>query len=194
MEHGQITYIETKAECRHLKKLVCKGILRQVFIDRRYSQSCWYFRPSFLKCCPSNPLSDSTLPTPLPCVNKYAIHIHYTVWKGGGGAVLGLRQMDTYRKVPLLLVNFLFRWRHFAWPSMSLSFHGWEIKHCFNQCCGSGSESGSTGSTCFWSSWMRIRILLSLSKNSTKNLDFYCIVTSFWLFIFEKWCKCTFKK
>ncbi len=26
-----------------------------------------------------------------------------------------------------------------------------------------------------------------------KNLDSYCFVTSFWLFIFEKWCKCTFK-
>jgi hypothetical protein len=50
-----------------------------------------------------------------------------------------------------------------------------------NQCCGSGSESGagSTGSTCFWASWIRIRILLSLSKYSKKNLDFYCFVTSF---------------
>jgi hypothetical protein len=30
----------------------------------------------------------------------------------------------------------------------------------YNQCCGSGSESGSgsTGSTCFWPSWTRIRI------------------------------------
>jgi hypothetical protein len=27
-----------------------------------------------------------------------------------------------------------------------------------HQCCGSGSESGSTGSTCFWASWIRIRI------------------------------------
>ncbi len=30
--HGQIKYIETKAKCRHLKKLTCKGTLRQVFI------------------------------------------------------------------------------------------------------------------------------------------------------------------
>jgi hypothetical protein len=42
------------------------------------------------------------------------------------------------------------------------------------QCCGSGS-----GSTCFWASWIRIWILLTLSKNSKKNLDFYCFVTSF---------------
>ncbi len=34
----------------------------------------------------------------------------------------------------------------------------------------------------------------SLSKNSKKNLHFYRFVTSFWLFIFEKWCKSTFKK
>jgi hypothetical protein len=47
------------------------------------------------------------------------------------------------------------------------------------QCC--GSESGSSGSTCFWASWIRIRIhlsevwiririLLSLSQNSKKTL------------------------
>jgi hypothetical protein len=44
------------------------------------------------------------------------------------------------------------------------------------QCCG----SGSVGSVCFWASW--IRILLSSSKNSKKNLDSYCFVTSFWHF------------
>ncbi len=33
-----------------------------------------------------------------------------------------------------------------------------------------------------------------IKKNSKKNLDSYCLVTSFWLFIFEKWCKCTCKK
>jgi hypothetical protein len=63
--------------------------------------------------------------------------------------------------------------------------------HYRNHCC--GSESGSV-STCFWASWvrihysevwiririwLRIRILLSLSKNSKKNLDSYCFVTSF---------------
>jgi hypothetical protein len=70
----------------------------------------------------------------------------------------------------------------------------------YRQCCGSGSTS-------FWASWIQIRIhwpevwiririwiLLSLSKNSKKNLDFYCFVPSFWLFTFENWCKSTFKK
>jgi hypothetical protein len=62
------------------------------------------------------------------------------------------------------------------------------------QCC--GSESGSTGSTCFWAFWIRIhlsevwiriririllwiRILLSSCKNSKKNLDSYLFVTLF---------------
>ncbi len=57
-----------------------------------------------------------------------------------------------------------------------------------NQCCGSGSESGSTW---FWASW--IRVLQSPSKNSKKYLHSYCFVTSFWLIFFEKCCKCIFK-
>ncbi len=48
--------------------------------------------------------------------------------------------------------------------------------YCF-QCCGSESESRSTGSTCFWASRSRIRILLSSCKNSKKNLDSYYFVT-----------------
>ncbi len=56
------------------------------------------------------------------------------------------------------------------------------------QCCGSGS-------VCFWACripirWslvrIQIHILLSSSKNSKKSLDCYCLVTSLWLFIFEK--------
>jgi hypothetical protein len=48
-------------------------------------------------------------------------------------------------------------------------------------------RSGSVGSVCFWASRIlihyevRIRILLSSSKNSKKNLDSYCFVTSFLL-------------
>jgi hypothetical protein len=34
-EHGLINYIDTKAKCRHLKKLTCKGTLRHVFICLR---------------------------------------------------------------------------------------------------------------------------------------------------------------
>jgi hypothetical protein len=61
------------------------------------------------------------------------------------------------------------------------------------QCCGSGMfipdptffHPGSVPDPpdphvfAFWASWINIRILLSLSKYSRKNLDFYCFVTSF---------------
>jgi hypothetical protein len=40
---------------------------------------------------------------------------------------------------------------------------------------------------------LRILILLSSSKITKKNFDSYCFVTSLWLFIFEKWWKCTVK-
>jgi hypothetical protein len=49
------------------------------------------------------------------------------------------------------------------------------IKKSQNQCSG----SGSAGSTCFWASRIRIRILLSSCKNSRKNLDSYHFVTLF---------------
>ncbi len=70
---------------------------------------------------------------------------------------------------------------------------GFHVTKCMYQCCGSGSESGSNGSTCFWASririhwsdvWIRIRILLSSCKNSKKNLDSYYLVT---LFDFYLW-------
>ncbi len=50
----QHCYKDTKTTCRHLKKLTCKRTLRQVFIRvyRQETQSCWYFRPSFVSCCP----------------------------------------------------------------------------------------------------------------------------------------------
>ncbi len=41
---------------------------------------------------------------------------------------------------------------------------------------------------------IRIWILPSTNKKMTKNLDFYCFMTSLWQFILEEWCKCTFKK
>jgi hypothetical protein len=44
-----------------------------------------------------------------------------------------------------------------------------------------------SGSTCFWASRIRISLIIrSSSKNSKKNLDSYCFVNSFGLFIFEK--------
>ncbi len=30
-EHGLINYIDTKAKCRHIEKLTCKGTLRKIY-------------------------------------------------------------------------------------------------------------------------------------------------------------------
>ncbi len=82
--HGLINYyLDIKSKCRHLKKLTFKETLRQVFIisefiHQRYSQSCWYFRCSFVNCCPSSPLSGSTLPPPsfsFSCMNTVCIPV-----------------------------------------------------------------------------------------------------------------------
>jgi hypothetical protein len=66
-------------------------------------------------------LSGSTIAPPsLPCVNKYTVHctvyrlIQCVSWVEGRGS----GQINTCRNVPLRV----FRWQHFAWPSMSLIF------------------------------------------------------------------------
>ncbi len=94
----------------HVKCLCGRCLLE--FIDWRYSQSCWYLRPSFVKCCPSDLLSGSTLHPSTPYLCEY-------VCGGGGYGVLGLRQINTCRKVPLQ-VNFYMT--TFALPSMNLVF------------------------------------------------------------------------
>ncbi len=58
------------------------------FIDWRYSQSCWHFRPSFVKCCTSNLLSGSTLPRPLFPVSKFNIYLQCVAGMGWGCWVL----------------------------------------------------------------------------------------------------------
>ncbi len=83
--HGLINYI-----CRHLKLLTCNGTLRHAFItvyfiNWRYSQSCWYFRPSFVKCCPANLLSGSTVPPPPFPVLISILYTGIQCVKWGGG-------------------------------------------------------------------------------------------------------------
>jgi hypothetical protein len=70
------------------------------------------------------------------------------------------------------------------------------------QCCGSGSGSRSK-SVSFWASRIQIIHYLHGSRSgsgsesfyhpekSKKSLNFYCFVTSLWLFILEDWCKCS---
>jgi hypothetical protein len=46
--HGIINYIDTKAKCRHLKQLTCKGACRYFseLIDCRYSGHVGIFYPA----------------------------------------------------------------------------------------------------------------------------------------------------
>ncbi len=93
----------------------------------------------------------------------------------------------------LCIAEFWWCWHLWDWIWWLLSWWKWWRfiweKGCmvaWEQCCG----SGSTGSTCFWASriririqqskvWIRIRILLSSCKNSNKNRDSSCFVTLF---------------
>ncbi len=88
VNHELINNIGTKPKCRHLKKLTVKGLCGRClseFIDWRYCQSCWYFRPSFVNWCPSNLLSGSTLsPLPPSPVSKYSIYRQCVAEMGWG--------------------------------------------------------------------------------------------------------------
>ncbi len=98
-----------KPNCRHLKILICKGTLRQVFIRvfRLEIQSAMLVYSTQL--CELLPLQPSlwfnSPPFPVWISILYTIHV-YSVG-GGGWPVLGLRQRKTCRKVPLQ-VNYLY--------------------------------------------------------------------------------------
>ncbi len=85
----KIRLTEGNAKCCRLKKLTCKGTLRQAFI-RVYKLEVanflckfnWYFHPSFgicISCVAPLPFSMvqlSPLPPSLPCVNKYTVYTY----------------------------------------------------------------------------------------------------------------------
>jgi hypothetical protein len=103
---GLINYVDTKAKCRHRKQFTCNWTLLQVFIRvyRLKIQSVvLVFSTQFCELFALYLLSGSTLP-PLPILNKYTLYT-YTVCKGGCG-VLGLRQINICRKVPLQVIWF----------------------------------------------------------------------------------------
>jgi len=99
INNGLFSYIVNKAKCRHLKNLTCKGTLRQLFI-RVYRLDIHSVKLIFsTQLCELLPLQPSlwfNSTQPPPCVNKCTVYI---------GREGGLRQINTYRKVPLL-VNF----------------------------------------------------------------------------------------
>jgi hypothetical protein len=119
-DRGLLNFIDTKAKCGHKKKNLpgkrLWGRCLSGFVDERYCQSYWYFRPSFMNCCPSN-LS------PPPLLNKYTVYM-YTLCKVGGMGFLGSwRHTDKHRRKFPLQVNF-FRCRYFTLSSIwILSFY-----------------------------------------------------------------------
>ncbi len=128
VNHRLINYIDsvdTKANCRHLKYLPVKvglcGRCLSEFIDWRYSQSYWYFRPRFVNCCSPPLLSGLTLPPPpLPSVNKCTVYTYAVckegVWNMGYGS-----HKDKHLPQSPFKGQF-FRWRHYALPSMGPIF------------------------------------------------------------------------
>jgi hypothetical protein len=78
--HRLIIYKDTKNKCRLYWCLI-------EFIDWRYSQSCWYFRPSSVNYCFSNLLSGSPSPPLTPSQSQSAVYSD-GVWLGEGGGVL----------------------------------------------------------------------------------------------------------
>jgi hypothetical protein len=98
LNHWLIDFIETKAKCRHLKKLTSKGTLRQVFIRvYRLEIHVGIHNPALWTIAP---LTFSLVQlSPLP-----HFHVLYTGCKEGVGdwyGVMGLRRRNTCLKVPL---------------------------------------------------------------------------------------------
>jgi hypothetical protein len=86
-----MNYIDTKAKCRHLIKLTCKGTLRQVFISVYRLEIRTVMLVFSTQLCELLPHSPSVWfnylhPFPLPCVNKY-MYVNYIVQSltGEGG-------------------------------------------------------------------------------------------------------------
>ncbi len=91
LNHWLINYKGTKKVISSKKKLTCNGTFRQVLIrvyrlEIQYSQSCWYFRPSFVNFSPSNLLFGSPPPPPLKV--QYLQTVCGCMGLGGGNWVL----------------------------------------------------------------------------------------------------------
>jgi hypothetical protein len=104
--HGLINDKDTKTKC-------CLYWCLIEFIDWRYSQSCSYFRPSFVNYCPFNLLSGSPL-TPLP-------RTVYTdsVWLVGDG-VLSCVEDHILQELDILFLT-RFTTYKIAFPSLNKS-------------------------------------------------------------------------
>ncbi len=102
-----INYIDTKAKCSHLPSFTCAACVYQSLQTGEivshvgiFDTAMWTFVHLTFSLVHS--------PPPPPCDKFYTYT--YTVCKGGGYGVLGLRQINTCREVPLLVKLFRGRW------------------------------------------------------------------------------------
>ncbi len=88
--HREIRLIEGNAKCCHLKKLTCKGTLRQLFISRLEDtvSHVGIFDPALWTGAPFNLLSSSTLPPPPIPMSKNRIYRQCGARRGWGCWVL----------------------------------------------------------------------------------------------------------
>ncbi len=112
----QITIKTSNRKCRLYWWLI-------EFIDWRYSQSCWYFRPLLWTSAPLTfSLVHLTPSPPLPCVSTYSGMYSYSVL--GRGDRIG-SQINTCHQVPLM-VNFKGKPTFGVWCLYRYSVYGWE--------------------------------------------------------------------
>jgi hypothetical protein len=92
-----INYTDTKAKCRHLKKIYLKrdfgaGVYQSLKTGDIVS-NVGIFDPALSTVAPLTFSLVTSPPFPLPCVNKYTVYM-YTACKGGGSGRVGERAYD----------------------------------------------------------------------------------------------------
>ncbi len=107
--HELINFIDTKAKCRHLKKLTCKWTLRQVFLclsPPRLLGFCLGWSSNFIgsesgqihsvKLLQNVVFSRTQHPTPSPSHTLSVQYVLYVLYfeTGGGGRELNQREGD----------------------------------------------------------------------------------------------------
>ncbi len=104
--HGLMKNIDTKAKCRHLKKLTLRQVFMRVYRRRYTVNHVSIFDPAFFNCCLFPLLFGLTLPPP-PFPEWISILYTRKQCVRGGGSWGSVFKTDTCRKVRLQ-VNFLY--------------------------------------------------------------------------------------
>ncbi len=104
--HGLINNIETKAKCRHLKKMFCKGSLRQVFLRVSLETGdtvchVGIFNPALWTIAP---LNFSLVQLSPPSLCQSTLHTD-SVWLGGVGGFWVLWETIFCRSLTLCILT-----------------------------------------------------------------------------------------